>query len=557
MKQDLTDWLNGTNALNNAASDEGAQEFLLAPPATGGGGEPSTVRPEPDLLERPADPTPQAEDAGVSSPEASSERQRAPLRWPTPPSRRPAAGAPDQEGSVPLAERSPLGTTPMELEPDAALNLNAVQAAEPLEPDEPSEGESLPAPQEVLASSEPEESTEPQDAPQEESTPALQEVPAFSEPEEETDPQDALQEESAPAPQASYEEETEVPAHAISRPADWDPDEEEPSDEELERDLLFSKRLHQVIQMRRDRAEELRGQESGRRRSTRRRAVFCTALLLVALIAYGAVRYVQSTSYDWLSDRAERLYREERYEAAIDAYEDAHLKFPDSPALLMGLARSAIGAGRFQTADLALERCLQVLSQDDAAGRARALYEKAAVRAALDDAEGAVAHLLQSTRYAPNDYDVYILLGQLLERQGKAQDALRAYRVALDLRPSSEEADTAMRRMLEAVKASTESKQDLRPAYEKRIEVGTVALNLKRYDEAVSYFSQALEIRSDDPRPWLGLADAWRNRGEPDKALKVLDDARKTCPGDPTIETLRGEVEEQLGPRRPGAGGRS
>lgn len=555
MKQDLTDWLNGTNALNNAASNEGAQGFLLAPPAAEFGGAADMAHPEPDLPERPADPAPQAEDVGGSNPEAPSERQRAPLRWPAPPSRRPATGAPDQEGSVPLAERFPLGTTPMELESDAALNLNAVQAAEPLEPDEPSEGESLPAPQEVLASSEPEEATGPQDPPKEESAPA----PQDSEEDEAAPSSQApcKEDEDDPTSQAPGEEETEVPPHAISRPADWDPDEEEPSDEELERDLLFSKRLHQVIQMRRDRAEELRGQESGRRRSTRRRAVFCTAILLVALIAYGAVRYVQSTSYDWLSDRAERLYREERYEAAIDAYEDAHLKFPDSPALLMGLARSAIGAGRFQTADLALERCLQVLSQDDAAGRAQALYEKAAVRAALDDAEGAVAHLLQSTRYAPNDYDVYILLGQLLERQGKAQDALRAYRVALDLRPSSEEADTAMRRMLEAVKASTESKQDLRPAYEKRIEVGTVALNLKRYDEAVSYFSQALEIRSDDPRPWLGLADAWRNRGEPDKALKVLDDARKTCPGDPTIETLRGEVEEQLGPRRPGAGGRS
>lgn len=555
MKQDLTDWLNGTNALNNAASDEGAQEFLLAPPAAGGGGEPSTVRPEPDLPERPADPTPQAEDAGVSNPEAPSERQRAPLRWPTPPSRRPAAGAPDQEGSAPLAERSPLGTTPMELEPAAALNLNAVQATEPMEPDEPSEGQPLPPPQEAPASSEPEEATGPQDPPKEESAPAPQdseedEVAPSSQTSCEEDEDDS-------ASQAPCEEETEVPPHAISRPANWDPDDEELSDDELERDLLFSKRLHQVIQMRRDRAEELRGEESGRRRSTRRRAALCTALLLLALIAYGTVRYVRSTSYDWLSDRAERLYREERYEAAIDAYEDAHLKFPDAPALLMGLARSAIEAGRFQTADLALERCLRVLSQDDAPGRARALYEKAAVRAALDDAEGAVTHLLQSTRYAPNDYDVYILLGQLLERQGKAQDALRAYRVALDLRPSSEEADTAVRRTLEAVKASTESKQDLRPAYEKRIEVGTVALNLKRYDEATSYFSQALEIRSDDPRPWLGLADAWRNRGEPDKALKVLDDARKTCPGDPTIETLRGEVEEQIGPQRPGTGGRS
>lgn len=541
MKQDLTDWLNGTNALNDAASDEGAQEFLLAPPAAGSGGADSAARPDADLLQRPAEPAPQAEDVEASTPEAPSERQRAPLRWPTPPSRRPAPGAPDQEGSVPPAERSPLGTTPMDLESVAALNLNAVQGAAP---DAPPEGEPLPTPREVPDPSEPEEGAAPQDAPKEESA---------------LEPQDAGEEgegEDGPAPEEPRREETEVPSHAISRPVDWSPDEEELSDEELERDLLFSKRLHQVIQMRRDRAEELRGQESGRRRSTRRRAVLCTALLLVALIAYGTVRYVRSTSYDWLSDRAERLYREERYEAAIDAYEDAHLKFPDSPTLLMGLARSAIGAGRFQTADLALERCLQVLSQDDMAGRARALYEKAAVRAALDDADGAVAHLLQSTRYAPNDYDVYILLGQLLERQGKAQDALRAYRVALDLRPSSEEADTAMRRMLEAIKASTESKQDLRPAYEKRIEVGTVALNLKRYDEATSYFSQALEIRSDDPRPWLGLADAWRNRGEPDRALKVLDDARKTCPGDPTIETLRGEVEEQLG-RRPGPGGRS
>ena len=84
------------------------------------------------------------------------------------------------------------------------------------------------------------------DPPKEESTP---------------EPQDTEEDEDDPAPQASREEETEVPAHAISRPADWDPDEEEPSDEELERDLLFSKKLHQVIQMRRDRAEELRGQK--------------------------------------------------------------------------------------------------------------------------------------------------------------------------------------------------------------------------------------------------------------------------------------------------------
>ena len=106
-----------------------------------------------------------------------------------------------------------------------------------------------------------------------------------------------------------------------------------------------------------------------------------------------------------------------------------------------------------------------------------------------------------------------------------------------------------MKRMLESIRVSTNAKQDLRPAYEKRIEVGTVALNLKRYDDAISYFTQALEIRSGDARPWLGLAGAWRGKGDNAKALKVLEDARKKCPGHPTIETLRGELRNASSPR--------
>ena len=51
MKQDLTDWLNGTNALNNAASNEGAQGFLLTPPAAEFGGAADMAHPEPDLPE--------------------------------------------------------------------------------------------------------------------------------------------------------------------------------------------------------------------------------------------------------------------------------------------------------------------------------------------------------------------------------------------------------------------------------------------------------------------------------------------------------------------------
>ena len=89
--------------------------------------------------------------------------------------------------------------------------------------------------------------------------------------------------------------------------------------------------------------------------------------------------------------------------------------------------------------------------------------------------------------------------------------------------------------------------------YEKHLEVGTVALNLKRYDEAQSYFTQALAIRSDDERPWLGLAGAYQGKGKVAEALKVLQETQSRIPESVTIEAKIGELEEDRKKGRPAA----
>jgi len=81
--------------------------------------------------------------------------------------------------------------------------------------------------------------------------------------------------------------------------------------------------------------------------------------------------------------------------------------------------------------------------------------------------------------------------------------------------------------------------------YEKHLEVGAVALNLKRYDDALSHFNRALSIKSDDERPWLGLVGVHQGKGNDAEALKLLQDAQKLLPDSVTIGAKIDELNQK------------
>ena len=286
---------------------------------------------------------------------------------------------------------------------------------------------------------------------------------------------------------------------------------------------------------------EARGAETGER-GRRRFLVLCVLFLTAAVFLTWS--HIRRNSFDYLSREAAGLYQQGRYAEAMAVYRRGYESYPNSAVFLTGLAHSAEGAGDFPAAIRAWEIYLGQLSEEDVRDRAEALYRMAHVYVAMGEHDAAISSLTQSTKLVSTRYDAYMLMGRLLEGQGREEEAVEAYRLALEVSPSSSEADGAVKRLRSAIRSDAPSAgRDLRRILEQRLEVGVVALNLKRYDDAISYFSQALAIREDDERPWLGLAGAHQGKGDLDAALKAVRDAQKKCPASVTLEAKLQELE--------------
>ena len=394
-------------------------------------------------------------------------------------------------------------------------------------------------------------------------------APRYTFPEEDASLQSILQELAAVSEghaqsYTPYEEAEEGEIEAVSldpwMPERPDDDQDEPQnrsqgrkeqdDYSMERDVLFAQKLHRVIQMKRDRAAERQDQRQKKAGARRWPWVLVLSLLLLLAFAAGYIvlRHVRGDSRERLNDEASDLYRQGRYEEAMEVYQRAYEKYPDSLSFLIGFARSAGKTDHLQRAVMAWELYLRALPEAETAHRAQALYDLANVHSAMGAPTEAILCLDQSLKLDPTNYDASLSLGGLLERQGDAQGALQAYEAALRLRPSSTEAAEAGRRLREALSSARPSDKDraaqTHPLFETQIGAGVIALNMKLYDEAIASFTQALEITSGDARAWLGLAGAYRGKGARTEALRVAEEANRACPDHPTIETLLYELQQ-------------
>ena len=277
-----------------------------------------------------------------------------------------------------------------------------------------------------------------------------------------------------------------------------------------------------------------------------RLALLCTVAILVLGTTFALYRHIQNNSQSAIAQEAQTLYDEGRYDEAMASYQRGFDRYPDSREFLLGLARASARAGQSDQALTAWRLYLNQLPEEEKPGRAQALYEIGRLYALKKAPDKAIEHLIQSSNLDPTRYDTHFVLGRLLEEQDRPAEALNAYRRALELRPSSQEALDAMKRVAGLVVDQPLPAQGPDREYEKHLEVGTVALNLKRYDDALSHFNQALSLKSDDERPWLGVAGVHQGRGNDAEALKFLQDAQKFIPDSVTIEAKINELEQGL-----------
>ena len=344
-----------------------------------------------------------------------------------------------------------------------------------------------------------------------------------------------------------------ISTDAPSREAPEDrtvPSEPSPPNEETDaapesegREADHAAHLRRVTHTRRAAVESSSPEQVPQRRM--RLAVLCTVAILVLGTTFALYRHIQNNSQGAIAQEAQTLYEEGRYDEAMASYQRGFDRYPDSREFLLGLARSSVRAGQPDQALTAWRLYLDQIPEEDKPDRAQALYETGRLYAQKRAPDKAIEHLVQSSNLDPTRYDTHFALGRLLEERNRPAEALNAYRHALELRPSSQEALDAVKRVAGLVVDQPASTRGPDREYEKHLEVGAVALNLKRYDDALSHFNQALSIKSDDERPWLGLVGVHQGKGNDAEALKLLQDAQKLLPDSVTIGAKIDELNQK------------
>ncbi|MDR1621888.1 MAG: tetratricopeptide repeat protein [Synergistaceae bacterium] len=285
----------------------------------------------------------------------------------------------------------------------------------------------------------------------------------------------------------------------------------------------FAQRLRRIEQMR-------RASTAYKRRGFRGRQGCILSLCVLALFFIGTTfavyRHLQRNSYSFLMDGAKALYDQEQYEPAFEAYKQVADRYPKRVEPLLDMAHAAERVGRVEEAIMAYRSSLELFPADAAPSRSGVFHEIGRLYVSLKAWDKAQESFQEAAAMDSTNYSAYFALGGALEEQNKPIEAIKAYKHALDLSPSSNAAQEAIRRV-SLLLPSAEPKGDALTdqKYQHAIQVGSVALELKHYEEASRYFSEALAIRSDDANVWVGFADARANLGDAAGAVKSLERA--------------------------------
>lgn len=119
-----------------------------------------------------------------------------------------------------------------------------------------------------------------------------------------------------------------------------------------------------------------------------------------------------------------------------------------------------------------------------------------------------------------DNYYAHYNLGEVLDQQGQANEAIAQYRQALQRHPAYEGAQNNL---------------------------GLVLLRLGRVDEAIPCFQKAIQIKSSYPEPRINLGNAFLQQGKTDEAIAQYQKAAELDPDDPTSRNGLGNALLQKG----------
>lgn len=276
-------------------------------------------------------------------------------------------------------------------------------------------------------------------------------------------------------------------------------DEDNDNDDEYEHIILqqnssvtlrgtnFTQRLQNILQGRKKKAAELRRKNSEKNKHShpyiRNAFMFCAVMLLALGLAWAALEYLKTRTPESFNARASELFEQGKYDEAMNLYQEAYNRYPKVLTFLTGIARSAEKAGHTQTANIAWEEYRKALPDDK----------------------------------KENSKD--------REPEKKSQTLKININTGGDKR--------------EAKNESREQKKNNVLTFNEYLNEANRLFNIRMYNRALIHFFHALERRSDDIRPYIGIAESYRAKGMYFDAKRILDEARAKFGINPTIEAAK------------------
>ena len=273
------------------------------------------------------------------------------------------------------------------------------------------------------------------------------------------------------------------------------------------------------------------------------------------------------------------LYKQERYEEALDAYRVAAEQRPNYDKIHSNLGMTLNKLGRFEEAEIHLRRAIALdpKIKHRYGHLGNALYGQGRYAEAVDaylvatehrpdDAtahaslgmtlnelgrfEEAETHLRRALALNPQVQGAHIDLGNALYGQGRYAEAVDAYRVATEHRPDDAAAHASLGATLNVLGSNEEAETHLHRALtlnpshtEALYFLATLRAEQQRYDEMLDLLQRLIAIDPNDAAAHVSMGVAFYFLGRSDEALRSFDQALSL---DPTLEDARTNREAVL-----------
>ena len=251
-----------------------------------------------------------------------------------------------------------------------------------------------------------------------------------------------------------------------------------------------------------------------------------------------------------------------RLGAAREMYEKAIEFDTSNTKAALGAARLVLLEGGYQDAYARFQTVLgseiRPGSEIDATGKPKVVVEAklgaAEALLAMDKADDARKLLADLKTPEPVSADVELWQGKVADGLGKTKAAVKHFRNAINLEPTSIRAYMALaqhyrstKRPAEAVGVIVEAQQNVEITAEVRRLVGWAELDRNRLDEAIDQFLKALEMEPRDSTAQFGLAVAYRRKGMLEEAAVELAKVQALDAKFPGLPLEKGRLAEAGG----------